>query len=188
MIERVVDVPTVDSRAMDSGVLRDGTTVELAPMRPTDERRLVEFHHGLSPDTVRRRFFSLHPELTPAELERFTHVDHLDREAIIPVRDGQIVAVGKFDRIARSPAAEFAFVVADSWQGRGLGTVLLSRLIERARQVGVARLVAQTLADNRQMRAVFRHAGLPITERVEAGIVDVTMDLGPEAATVDHVR
>jgi RimJ/RimL family protein N-acetyltransferase len=173
---------------MEAVVLPDGTTVELTPMLPTDGDRLLEFHHGLTPDTVRRRFFSLHPQLSADELHRFTHVDHVDREAIIAVSDDQIVAVGRFDRIGGGPAAELAFVVADSWQGRGLGTALLSRLVARAREVGLTRLVAQTLADNRPMRAVFRQAGLPHSERLEGGVVDVTLDLGSNASVTGQVN
>ena len=158
-------------------VLTDGSTVDLLPMEPGEEGRLRRFHHRLSPETTRRRFFSLHPELSAQELHRFTHVDHVDREAIIAVADGEIVAVGRFDRIGGETDAEVAFVVADSWQGRGLGTALLSRLAARARQLGVTRFVAQTLPHNRAMLAVFRHAGLPITERFEDGVVDVTIEL-----------
>jgi GNAT superfamily N-acetyltransferase len=158
--------------------LHDGSIVSVLPMGPEEEARLVRFHQRLSPETTRRRFFSLHPELSPDELHRFTHVDHVNREALIAVADGEIVAVARFDRIAGGADAEAAFVVADSWQGRGLGTVLLARLIDRARQVGVVRLVADTLPHNRAMLAVFRHAGLPITERLENGVVDVAIELG----------
>jgi GNAT superfamily N-acetyltransferase len=162
---------------VDAVQLRDGSTIALLPMGPDEEARLVRFHHRLSPETTRRRFFSIHPELSSDELHRFTHVDHVDREAIIAVADGEIVAVARFDRIGGGADAEVAFVVADSWQGRGLGPVLLSRLAERAGQLGVARFVAETLHDNRRMLSVFRHAGYPITERLEDGVVDVTIEL-----------
>jgi RimJ/RimL family protein N-acetyltransferase len=158
-------------------VLPDGFTVDVLPIQPHDEDRLYGFHHRLSPATIRRRFFYVHPELSPAELRRFTHVDHVDREAIVAVVDGAIVAVARFDRIDGGLDAEVAFVVADSWQGRGLGTALLSRLVGRARQVGVSRFVAATLPDNTRMLALLRHAGLPITERSEDGVVEVTIDL-----------
>ena len=171
MAERTLSV--ADPPIAESIVLHDGSTVDLRPIEPSDEHRLARFHHGLSRDTVRRRFFYVHPELTDAELRRFTHVDHLNREAIVAVADGEIIAVRpRFDRIDESTAAEVAFVVADSWQGRGLGTALLSRLAARARHLGVTRLVAETLADNRQMLAVFHHAGLPTTERVDDRVVE----------------
>ena len=162
---------------VDAVQLRDGSTVALLPMGPDEEARLLRFHHRLSPETTRRRFFSVHPELSPNELHRFTHVDHVDREAIIAVADGEIVAVARFDRIGGGPDAEVAFVVADSWQGRGLGPVLLARLAARAGELGVARFVAETLHDNRRMLSVFRQAGFPITERLADGVVDVTIEL-----------
>ena len=67
--------------------------------------------------------------------------------------------------------------MADSWQGRGLGTLLFERLARRARDVGIDRFVADTLAHNRPMLAVFHHAGLPVTDHLEAGVADVVIDL-----------
>jgi RimJ/RimL family protein N-acetyltransferase len=158
-------------------ILRDGSSVAIRTMGADDEERLLRFHHRLSRETIRRRFFAIHPELSPAELYRFTHVDHLDREAIIALADDEIVAVARFDRIGRGASAEVAFVVADDWQGRGLVTVLLTRLARRAGQVGIEQFVAETLPENRAMLTVFRHAGLPTTERFERGVVHVTIDL-----------
>jgi len=160
-------------------VLRDGTTVELVPMSPEDAGRLVRFHHTLSADTTYLRFFSVHPELNDRELYRFTHVDHRDREAFVAVVDGEIVAVARFDRLGDGSDAEVAFVVADSWQSRGLGRVMFDQLADRARQLGVRRFAAETLFHNRPMLAVFKHSGLPVTEKVDDGVVHVTIDLGP---------
>lgn len=166
--------------------LKDGSSVELLPMQPSDAERLLRFHHRLSRETTRGRFFSVHPELSISELHRFTHVDHVDREAIIAVADGEIVAVARFDRVPGEADAEVAFVVADTWQGRGLGGTLLARLVSRARELGVDRFVAQTLPYNRRMLAVFRHAGLPFTERILDGVVDVTIDLAVGKTTEQH--
>ena len=167
--------------------LRDGSVVELVPMRPADAQRLVRFHHALSWQSTYLRFFSLHPELSPGELYRFTHVDHRDREAIVAVADSEIVGVARFDRLDGAGDAEVAFVIADSWQGRGLGTVLFQHLARRARQLGYTRFIAQTLAHNARMLTVFRHAGLPMTVRHDAEVVHVTIDLaqpreGPEGS------
>ena len=158
--------------------LRDGTLVDIVAMRPSDAVRLVRFHQTLSKATTYMRFFSFHPELSPDELYRFTHVDHRDREAVVAVADGEIVGVARFDRVDDSADAEVAFVVADSWQGRGLGTLLFENLARRARAVGIDRLVADTLAHNRPMLAVFHRAGLPVTDHIEAGVAHVVIDLG----------
>jgi GNAT superfamily N-acetyltransferase len=160
-------------------------TVDIEPMLASDDRRLERFHHTLSADTIRLRFFGVHPDLSDQELHRFTHVDHLNREALVAVHDGEIVGVARFDRLGNdSNAAEVAFVVADAWQGRGLGTVLFERLADRAREVGISRFVADTLFLNRRMLAVFRAAGLPETERVEGSVVQVSLELGPPATQV----
>ncbi len=159
--------------------LPDGSVVTLVPMGPADAQRLVRFHSGLSPETVYRRFFSFHPELSPTELYRFTHVDHRDREAIVASDGSEIVGVARFDREDDPTAAEVAFVVADPWQGRGLGSVLFQRLADRARAAGVQRFVADTLPDNLRMLAVFHHAGLPCTSRSSDGVVHLELALGP---------
>ena len=160
--------------------LRDGSEITLVPMRPADAERLVRFHAGLSEETVYRRFFSFHPELSPDELHRFTHVDHREREAIVASVGPQIVGVARLDRDEADPTvAEVAFVVADPWQGRGLGSVLFRHLADRARSLGVRRFVADTLRDNGPMLAVFHHAGLPFTSSSSDGVVHLDLVLGP---------
>lgn len=162
-------------------LLLDGTVVDIVAIGPGDAERLVRFHHTLSSETTYRRFFAFHPELSAAEVYRFTHVDHRDREAVVAVADGEIVAVARFDRLENPSDAEVAFVVADSWQGRGLGTLLFKHLTRRARDLGVARFAAETLAHNHPMLALFHHAGLPVREHVEAGVAHLAIDLGEAA-------
>ena len=157
--------------------LRDGAEVFLHLMRSDDAAGLVRFHHTLSPETAYLRFFSVHPELSPAELKRFTGVDHRDREAVVATIEGAIVAVGRFDRVGATGDAEVAFVVADSCQGRGLGTVLFRHLAVRAQEVGIERFLADVLPHNGRMLTLFHHAGLPISSRVEDGVVHLVLDL-----------
>jgi len=165
-------------------VLADGATVDVEPMRDTDVARLDRFHHTLSGETIRSRFFRVHPELTDEELHLFTHVDHVDREALVAVHEGEIVGVARFDRLDDDhDEAEVAFVVSDAWQGRGLGTVLFERLLARAVEVGITRFIADTLFLNRRMLAVFRATGLPHVERIEGSVVHVVLDLAPLATS-----
>jgi len=171
-------VPPVDPVAASTVVLRDGSAVAVVPMQATDSARLMRFHDTLSRETTYFRFFSIHPELTTQELHRFTHVDHDDREAIVALADDEIVAVARFDRFGDAEA-EVAFVVADSWQGKGIGSLLFERLARRAVELGISRFVADTLPHNRRMLAVFRSADLPITERIEEGVLHLTLELSP---------
>ena len=163
--------------------LRDGTEVHLHAMRGDDAAALLRFHHQLSPETTYLRFFSVHPELSSRELEHFTHVDHRDREAIVATVDEEIVGVARFDRLAGGRDAEAAFVIADVWQGEGLGTALFDRLAARARELGVERFTAEVLPHNRRMLNLFHHSGLPVTARLRDGVVHVVLDLGDEPPT-----
>jgi GNAT superfamily N-acetyltransferase len=154
--------------------------LRVVPMQPAMAAALDEFHERLSADTIRNRFFTAHPHLSAAELARFTTVDHRDRDAFVVLDGTRIVAVARLDRLGKDhPEAEVAFVVADEWQHHGLGARLLQVLIERATQLGITRLVADTLASNRAMLGVFHHAGLPVTASWEAGVVHVTIEVAP---------
>lgn len=160
--------------------LRDGRIVQIRPIVPSDDTALVRFHEGLTNETTRLRFFTLHPHLTPREVDRFTHVDHHDREGLVALDGDAIVAVGRYDRIPDTTEAEVAFVVADSWQGKGVGTSLLEQLAHRARAEGITQFVADTLGDNHRMQHVFRNSGLMVHCGWHAGVVNVVLDLGLE--------
>jgi RimJ/RimL family protein N-acetyltransferase len=151
--------------------------VSIRPIEPSDAPALDRFHEALSDLTTRRRFFNVHPHLSAVELARFTTVDHVDREALVMAVADEIIAVGRLDREPGTPTAEVAFVVSDAWQGRGAGTLLLVRLIDWARSIGVGRLVADTLSDNRPMIAVFHHSGLVTATQQDEGVLHLTLTL-----------
>lgn len=172
--ERVEQLPPSN---VETVALADGTTAQLRPMQVDDAAGLLRFHRTLSTETTYLRFFSVHPRLSEYELERFTHVDHRDREAIVATIDDEIVGVARFDRLDNPQAAEVAFVVTDRWQGHGLGSALLRELARRARQAGVARFVADTLPYNSKMLRVFHDAGLPMTSKLRDGVVHLVIRL-----------
>jgi GNAT superfamily N-acetyltransferase len=118
----------------------------------------------------------------PAEVDRFVHVDHHDREALVAISDDDIVAVARFDRLPGTTGAEVAFVVADAWQGLGLGTRMYAALADRARREGIQQLIAETLGDNRRMLAVFHHTGRVVRTSMDAGVIRLVLDVEPEVA------
>jgi GNAT superfamily N-acetyltransferase len=160
----------------------DGLVVALRPIRPEDGERLVEFHGRLSPRSVYRRYFFMHPNLSDAEVERLTHVDYVDRLALIAEVDGEMAAVGRYDRSPGSAEAEVAFVVADQYQHHGIATLLLERLAAAAWGNGVATFVAQTLRENRAMLDVFYASGFPVTSKSEYDTVRVRFAIAPDDA------
>ncbi len=157
--------------------LQDGTPVVVRPVGAGDGPALERFHGRLSQETTRLRFFSAHPHLSPTEVTRFTTVDHHDREALVMWSDDEIVGIGRYDRQPGSPEAEVAFVVRDDEQGRGAGTMLLLGLAERARDEGISRFVADTLAENRPMLEVFAHTGWVVSSSIDCGVLHLVMDL-----------
>ncbi len=160
-------------------VLVDGGTVHVRPIGPADGPALVAFHGRLSPDTVYSRFFSVKPRLSEAEVERFTHVDHDARVALVAELGDRLVGVARYDRTASDHEAEVAFVVADEHQGRGIGTVLLEHLAAAARERGITRFVAQTLPGNRRMLDVFGAAGFDERSSYSDDVVHVELAIEP---------
>ena len=163
-------------------LLRDGADVRVHRMDPEDAAALLRFHDRLSLATTYLRFFSVHPRLSPDELHRFTHVDHRDREALVATVDDEIVGVARLDRQPDRSEAEVAFIVADDWQGHGVGTALFRLLAARAREIGVERFVADTMLQNGRMQSVFHHCGLPCRSEFRDGLLHVTIDLELPAA------
>ena len=143
-IEQVADVK-----------LADGTTLHVRPIRPEDAELERAFVHGLSEQARYFRFFYQLHELTPAMLARFTQVDY-DREmALVAVDESGaarlFVGVARYIIIADRESAEFAVVVADAWQGRGVARLLMTRLVDYARARGLKRLEGAVLRANSRM-------------------------------------
>ena len=157
--------------------LRGGSTVTIRPVSTLDADALRRFHEGLSRETTRMRFFVTHPHLTPTEVERFTHVDHHEREALVMTDGCDIVGVTRYDRVPGTDDAEVAFVIADDWQGYGAGTHLLERLVSCARSEGISRFVADTLCENHRMRKVFHRSGMVAGSTMEGDVIRVVLDL-----------
>jgi len=159
--------------------LRDGTRARLRPLEPTDRDTLARGFEGLSDESRYRRFLSPLPRLTRTQLDYLTQVDHHDHEAILAVT-GQDEPMGVARYVRTDPdgdEAEVAVTVVDRWQGRGLGTVLLERLTERAREEGVHRYTATALASNDDMIDLLEHVGDAETRNAADGVVEMRVAL-----------
>jgi GNAT superfamily N-acetyltransferase len=156
--------------------LRDGQSVFIRPIRPSDADALVEFHEHLSDATKRLRFFRLHPHLTEREVTRFTNVNHHSREALVALYLGRVIGVGRFDAMGPD-IGEVAFVVADEWQSHGLGSRLLARLGAWAHDSGFTRFEADVLGGNVRMLHVFARYSPERTTSFADGVVHVDMPI-----------
>ncbi|RZS82989.1 acyl-CoA synthetase (NDP forming) [Motilibacter rhizosphaerae] len=168
-------------------VLGDGGTAHLRPIRPSDADALARFHDAQSEESVYARFFAPYPHLSQRDLHRFTHVDHRDRVALVAVIGEDIVGVVRYDKINASQA-EVAFNIADSHQGRGLGSVLLEHIAAAARDRGITRFFAETLPTNTRMIKVFEDAGYRVARDYDDGVVAVDFDLTPTENSLAVMR
>ncbi|MBA3904343.1 MAG: GNAT family N-acetyltransferase, partial [Rhodocyclaceae bacterium] len=148
-------------------VLPDGTGVTIRPIRPEDAEMEQEFVKDLSAESKYFRFMNTLRELTQSALARFTQIDY-DREmAFIAVtgQDGQETELGVC-RYATNPDAEsceFALVVADAWQHRGIARRLMNTLIDAARAKGLKYMVGHVLASNERMLGFVTSLGFVVS-------------------------
>lgn len=159
----------------------DGTAVAIRPIAADDFELELAFTQGLSPESGYQRLMSAR-RLSRAEIERLVRIDGECEVALIAitVQAGRerLVGVARFVREECGETAEIALVVADDWQGRGLGRRLMSGLIAAARRRGVRRLVGTTLSENIAMVALARKLGFEMArERGLAMLMNVSMRL-----------
>jgi len=163
--------------------LPDGAPVLIRPIRPDDKGMLSDGLRRLSPESAQRRFLTPKRSFSRAELRYLTELDGLDHVALVaehptdPVR--RLIAVGRFVRLEDDPeAAEVAIVVADHWQGRGLGSVLGEHLAHSARNRGIRRFTATMAADNRPAHRLMEKLTHHLhRHHVGGGVDELVLDL-----------
>ncbi|MGQ0838721.1 bifunctional acetate--CoA ligase family protein/GNAT family N-acetyltransferase [Actinokineospora sp.] len=169
-------------------VLSDGGTVHLRPILPSDGDALLAFHSRLSERTRYFRYFGPYPHISARDLKRFSTVDHHDRVAFVTLLGDDVIAVGRYERLPEGDSAEVAFVVEDTHQGRGVGSILLEHLAAAARERGLGRFVAEVLAENSQMVRVFRDAGYQVSREIDGGVLHLEFAIDPTEASVEVAR
>jgi RimJ/RimL family protein N-acetyltransferase len=169
--------------------IRDGAVVDVRPIEPGDKELLRDGFDRLSERSRYERFLSPIDHLGPGMLRYFTEVDHHDHEALVAIdpEHGHMVGVARYVREDDPHVAEAAITVADEWQGRGVGTLLLRCIAERAREENVKRFSAYVLAQNDDMLDLLRRLG-PMTVRGRHhGAIEIEAEL-PGAGISEQLR
>jgi len=147
-------------------LLADGTLVQLRPIHPLDAEQALPFRKKLSEDTIRDRFLGYVPRHTQALVDRLTKIDYENEMAIIAEITHndrhEVIAVARIVREAETDVAEFAIIIADEWQGKGLGGGMTDFMIAIARQMNFSKLYALLYSHNRQMQEIFKKKGFKI--------------------------
>jgi acetate---CoA ligase (ADP-forming) len=160
-------------------VLKDGRTIRIRPIRSDDLDRMLGMWSRLSPESIRMRFFAPR-SMDATQMRYFTEVDYRQRFALVAESAGRILGVSRFDRLDEDPStAEFAVLVEDAEQGRGIGTALLRALLEPAQELGVNGFVGEVLRENDRMLRVMKDAGFEPAFDDHGNIVTTTFRSTP---------
>ncbi|HEX5874143.1 MAG TPA: GNAT family N-acetyltransferase [Pyrinomonadaceae bacterium] len=163
-----------DGRHRDGDVvLRDGSTVRIRVMRPSDEAGLRALLISLSEESRWMRFYSLqNSSVLAAEAHREANMDQAFGLVVCSGDQDRVVGHA-FYAVTAEERAEVAFTIANDFQGRGLGTILLCQLAEVAAANGIRIFEAEVVAANHAMLHVFRESGFPLEVHASAGQLHV---------------
>ena len=165
--------------------MKDGRKVTIRPIRPEDEPLMVKFHEGLSERSVYLRYFSplkLQQRVAHTRLVRICFNDY-DREIALVAEhknekgQTEIVGVARLSKLHTSNVGEFAVVVIDQWQNKGLGAELAKRLVQIGKNEKLSRLVAYTLRENKDMQRMCKTVGFQVRTPVGESECVIEMDL-----------
>ena len=153
--------------------LKNGRKVFLRPVKEADGPLLVDLFNKLSPSSVHLRFLSPLPQLPDQLVYRFTHLDYVKDFGLVALIDenaGPIVGVARYAYDPETGMPELAFAVRDDWQGNGLGSIFLARVIKVGKENGYSRFSAMVDPQNRTMMHLFKRSGYGIKViRMEQG-------------------
>jgi acetyltransferase len=152
--------------------------ISIRPIRPEDEPAHRDFFNSLEAVDVRFRFFGVIREPEHSQLARFTQIDYEREMAFIAVDEQRrTLGVARIAKDSSGHRAEFAVVVRSNIKGRGLGRILLQKLIDHCRETGVREVVGQVLQQNTRMLGLAEDLGFRLGPIDEDGIREVVLDL-----------
>lgn len=175
--------PGYPAQCERSARTRDGFEYRIRPIRPDDLQREFEFVRGLSEEARYNRLMYAVHEPTEGLLKPLVNIDYRQHMALVAVADfdgaERILGVARYATDVAGSQHEFAVVVTDAWQGRGIATALLQDLFEYARSRGLRRLVGTVLPGNERMLALARRLGLRVgTSATDPSLITLSMNLG----------
>ncbi|TCC54281.1 GNAT family N-acetyltransferase [Kribbella pittospori] len=163
----------------------DGSVVRIRPVRDNDEPALNAMNERVSDRSIYLRFFGISRSLA-SEHTHHLATAHDDHVALVAEYGDRVVGVASYE-LLRPGEAEMAFLLEDSVHGRGIGTLLLEQLAAVARENGIEKLRADTLAENAGMLRVFADSGFDQVRRLDSGVVELVLDTAYGPSTLERM-
>lgn len=157
--------------------LKDGVEIVVRPVRMSDVEALQDLFYSLSNESARLRFMAHKNAYPHAEMQQLVDADYVETLALVATEPhtGEIIAMARYDMDPATRFGDIAFVVRDEWQRRGLGSVLMRRMLDAARANGLRGFSADVLAGNRGMLMVFQQSGLTVQSRFDGSFYHLEM-------------
>jgi RimJ/RimL family protein N-acetyltransferase len=159
---------------------RDGREVKIRALRLDDRTDLLAAVGGLSPQSVRRRFFGPKRGFSEEEISYFVDVDFVNHVALVAelqAEEQALIVGGARYVVLRPGVAEIAFAVVDQYQGQGIGAALMRHLVRLAREAGLHELIAEVLPENVAIMKMFAKSGLGFMTRHTDQVLHVSFRL-----------
>ena len=177
------EIPIVQARYPEEletwGETKDGLKVFIRPVKPTDEPLLRDLFYTFSRETIYYRFFSYISAMSHDKLSKFVNIDYESEIAIIAILkdagEEKIIGIARYALDKATGLAEFAFVNADEWQNKGIGTMLFSNLIKIARMKGIKGFIGYVLDTNVGAFRLTHKMGYPVKSKWEDGVYTLTL-------------
>ncbi len=161
-------------------VTKGGSELTVRPVRPTDEEMLSDMFYDLSDQTIINRFFSMLKSMPHRKLQQFCCIDYENEMSLVAItKDGvkqKVVGLGSYHLNPATHRAEIAFMMADAWQGQGIGTYMIQSLVKVAKSKKIKGFTAEVLRDNVAMIALMHKAGVEPKSTIVDGSYLFTMD------------
>jgi GNAT superfamily N-acetyltransferase len=156
---------------------RDGAEIVVRPVRMSDEEALQDFFYSLSNESARQRFMAHKSSYPHAEMQRLVDADYVETFGLVASvpETGELIAMARYDMDPATRFGDVAFAVRDAWQRRGIGTLLMRRMLEAARANGLDGFSADVLGGNPGMLMVFQQSGLVVQSRFDGSVFHLEM-------------
>jgi len=159
---------------------KGGSELIVRPIRPTDEEMLSDMFYDLSDQTIINRFFSMLKSMPHRKLQQFCCVDYDSEISLVALtKEGvkqKVVGLGSYHLNPATHRAEIAFMMADAWQGKGIGTYMMQELVKIAKSKKIKGFTAEVFRDNVAMIALMHKAGVEPKSTIVNGSYLFTMD------------